>query len=255
MQASAATDSVLEKRPSQGVDYAYPAEPVKSPFKYLAAVWRLIRSDPSQSTDDAAIVELGFARSRLGRRFARWEQIVETLAADPRTAASLNERRRFGPIRLAELEALPEGTLGRVFASHCRARSLDPNLVHIPPDGDVGWMLNHLYQTHDLWHVVTGWGNDLPGEVGLGGFYAAQLRSPTFFGYMTALVIFNVIWRRADLDAVFAALSAGYRSGRAAAPMFGADWDTLMRLPIDEVRARFSIDRSEIVGEGIRAAA
>ncbi len=35
-------------------------------------------------------------------------------------------------------------------------------------------MLNHLYQTHDIWHVVTGWGNDLPGEVGLGGFYSAQ---------------------------------------------------------------------------------
>jgi ubiquinone biosynthesis protein COQ4 len=236
-------------------DYAYTARPVRNPFRYLAAVFRLIRTDPSQATDDAAVVEMGFARSKLGRRFARWEQAVAALKADPRTAASFAARRLSGPIELEKLERLPAGSLGCEFARHCRLRSLDPNLIHVPPDDEVGWFLNHLYQTHDIWHVVTGWGNDLPGEVGLGAFYAAQLRSPTFFGYMVALIFFNVIWRRADLDEVFAAFSAGFAGGRKAQPIFGTDWGSLWELPIEQVRERFAIDRAGIVGEGIRAAA
>jgi ubiquinone biosynthesis protein Coq4 len=150
---------------------------------------------------------------------------------------------------------MPPGTLGRVFADHCRSRAIDPNLVRVPPDGEVGWLLHHLYQTHDIWHVVTGWGNDLAGEVGLGAFYAAQLRSPAFFGYMLALVLLNVVSRRADLDEILTALSSGYRGGRAAEPIFGTAWEELWALPLDEVRARFAIDRSEIVGEGVLAAA
>jgi ubiquinone biosynthesis protein Coq4 len=235
--------------------YAYTARPVRNPFRYALAVWRLVRRDPSGTTDEAAIVEIGFARSRLGRRFARWEQTVAALRADARTASALQARRPFGPIVLGELEGMPPGTLGRVFADHCRSRAIDPNLVRVPPDGEVGWLLHHLYQTHDIWHVVTGWGNDLAGEVGLGAFYAAQLRSPAFFGYMLALVLLNVVSRRADLDEILAALSSGYRGGRAAEPIFGTAWQELWALPLDEVRARFAIDRSEIVGEGVLAAA
>ena len=235
--------------------YAYSARPTRNPFRYALAVWRLIRNDPAEMTHEAAIVEIGFARSRLGRRFARWDQIADVLEGDARTAPAIESRRPFGPIMLAELEALAPGTLGHVFAAHCRAVPLDPNLVHVTPDDRVGWLLNHLYQTHDIWHVVTGWGNDLAGEVGLGGFYAAQLRSPTFFGYMLALILLNVISRRADLDEVLAAFSAGYRGGRAAEPMFGADWSELLPLPIEEVRERFGIDCAEIVGIGIREAA
>lgn len=239
----------------QSPGYAYSAQPTRNPFRYAAAVWRLVRSDPAESTADAAVVEIGFARSRMGRRFARWGETVQHLSKDPHLADAFAKRPRFGPIELANLEGLPEGSLGRVFADHCRARRLDPNLIQVRPDDDVGWLLNHLYQTHDLWHVVTGWGNDLAGEVGLGGFYCAQLRSPTFFGYMLALILLNVISRRADLDQIMEAFTAGYRAGRGANRLFGADWDTLFALPIDVVRSRFAIDRSEIVGEGVPEAA
>lgn len=239
----------------EAIRHRYSAEPTRNPIRYARAVWRLVRRDPTTSTDDAALVEIGFARSRLGRRFARWEETLAHLRRDPRTAAALEARRGFGPIDLAALACLPAGTLGRTFADHCRARGIDPNLVHVPPDDAVGWFLNHLYATHDVWHVVTGWGNDLPGEVGLGAFYSAQLGAPAFFGYMSALVFLNVVSRRADLGEVFAALAAGWRMGLHCEPMFGVAWDELWGVPIAEVRARFACDRAEIIGEGIPAAA
>lgn len=235
--------------------YRYTARPTRNPARYLRAVWRLVRRDPETTTDEAAIVEIGFARSKLGRRFARWEQVADHLRRDPRTAAALAARRPFGPIDLGALADLPAGTLGRRFADHCRERGIDPNLVHVPPTDEVGWLLNHMYQTHDIWHVVTGWGNDLPGEVGLGGFYAAQLGSPAFFGYMLALVVLNVILRRADLGAVFDAFAVGYRAGKRSQPLFGVAWDDCWYVPLDELRSRLELDPREIVGEGIRNAA
>ena len=239
-------------RPNQ---YSYSSKPTRNPFRYLLAVWRLVRNDPSTQIDEAAIVEMGFVNSRLGRRFARWHEVVDRLKGDPRTAESFRQRKPFGPIELSALERLPAGSVGRVFADHCRARGLDPNLVHVPPTDDVGWMLNRLYQSHDIWHVVTGWGNDLPGEFGLGGFYCGQLRSPSFFGYMVALLILNVVWRRANLDEVLDAFTAGYRSGRRSQPVWSVDWDEVWELPLEELRAQLQIDRTSIVGEGIRSAA
>lgn len=236
-------------------DYAYSAEPTRNPFRYVRAVWGVIRKDPTEATADAAVVEIGFARSRWGRRFARWESAIEVLKRDPRTETAVRNAGVFGPIDLARLGELPVGTLGRVFADHCRARAIDPNLIHVPPAGEVGWLLNTLYQTHDIWHVATGWGNDLEGEVGLGAFYSAQLGSPAFFGYMLALIFLNVISRRADLDSVFAAFSVGYRAGKRAEPLMGVDWKELWEVPVTEIRARFQLEPVEIVGEGILAAA
>lgn len=236
-------------------EYGYSAEPTRNPLRYARAVWRLIRLDPETTTAEAAVVELGFARSRIGRRFARWEVVADSLHRDPRTATAIRDRKSFGPILLEDLEKLPEATLGRVFSAHCRTRGLNPNLVHVPPTDAIGWLLNHLYQTHDVWHVVTGWGNDLAGEVGLGSFYAAQLGNPAFFGYLLALVQLNVIWRRGDLGQVFEAFCAGYEAGKQSQPLFGADWDALWAVPLDEVRKRFGISTERRIGEGIRTAA
>jgi len=235
--------------------YSYSAHPTRNPLRYALAVWRLIRRDPETTTPEAAIVEMGFARSKWGRRFARWEQVADHLRRDPRTAPAMRDRKPFGPILLGDLAGLPEATLGRVFSDHCREREIDPNLIHIPPTDEIGWMLNHFYQTHDIWHVLTGWGNDLPGEVGLGGFYAAQFGNPAFFGYMLALIFLNVIMRRADLGEVFEAFSSGYQTGKRTPPLFGVDWDAVWDVPLDELRDRFEIDRAGIVGDGIRAAA
>jgi ubiquinone biosynthesis protein Coq4 len=231
----------------------YSSEPTRNPFRYALACWRSFHD--LTNTDEVAIVEIGFARSRLGRRFARWEPVIERLESDPRVAPMLRSAAPFASIDLSRLAALPEGTLGRVFADPCRARGLDPNLVRIPGAGSVDRMLDRLYATHDIWHVVTGWGNDDTGEVGLGGFYLAQLQAP-FFAFLFALILLNTVFLaphtlRTRMDA----LIAGYRSGQHAEPLFGADWEALWATPLAELRQRFGVANSEIFGEGIRAAA
>jgi ubiquinone biosynthesis protein Coq4 len=235
------------------VHYAYGAKPTRNPFRFLLAMWRLVR-DPA-NTHEAAIVELAFARSRIGRRFARWHEVVDALRRDPRTAPALQRRQHCQPIDLEALARMPEGTLGRVFAAHCRARSLNPNLVNIPPDSEIDWMLHHLYLTHDIWHVVTGWGNDEIGEYGLGSFYSAQLAGASFFGFLFSVAALSTVLRRRSFRDFLEAAVAGYESGKRAEPLFGVDWRDLWETPIGVVRARVGIEAGQVSGEGIRAAA
>jgi ubiquinone biosynthesis protein Coq4 len=238
---------------SAAASYAYSSKPTRNPFRYGLALWRLVR-DPA-NTYEAGIVELGFARTRLGRRFARWEEIVEELRRDPRTAPALQRRQHCDPIDLDALGRLPEGTLGRVFAEHCRVRALNPNLVYIRPDTEIDWMLHHLYLTHDVWHVVSGWGNDEIGEYGLGSFYAGQLAGPSFFGFLFSISALSTVVRRRSFRDFMEAIVAGYEAGKRAQPLFGVEWSELWALPLADVRTRFGIATESTTGEGIRAAA
>ena len=72
---------------------------------------------------------------------------------------------------------------------------------------------------------------------------------------MVALLLLNVVSRRANLDEVLDAFSAGYRSGRRSQPVWSVDWDEVWEIPLEELRAQLQIDRTGIVGDGIRSAA
>ena len=234
--------------------YAYSAEPLRNPFRYLLALWRSVR-DP-ENTDEVAIVELGLLRTRFARRFVRPDAIFDFLARDPRTASRVRALRPVALIDLAALATLPVGTVGRAFADHCRSRNLNPNLVNMPTATPQDLLLHNLYATHDVWHVVTGWGNDLPGEMGLGAFYAAQLGAPAFFALMFTLLLLNsVFFQPATLRERMDAFAAGYAAGGRAQPLFGLDWPDLWSTPIAELRAQLGLGDARIVGEGIRAAA
>ena len=112
--------------------YQYSSDPTRNPFRWLLAAWRVSRD--LTNTNEAAIVEIGFSRSRLGRRYAGWQQVARELASTASTAQALRERHRIGPIDLRSLDSMPPGTLGQVFASHCTSRRIDPNPIQHDQD-------------------------------------------------------------------------------------------------------------------------
>jgi ubiquinone biosynthesis protein COQ4 len=239
--------------------YAYSAESTRNPGRYALALWRFLRSDTDDDIiSEVAIIEIGFARSRFGRRLARWEEVLDRLRNDPATAQAVADKRVGSAIDLEALESLEEGCLGQVFAEHCRNRGINPNLIDVPVDEEPDWLLNHLFQTHDIWHVLTGWSNDEIGEVGLAGFYCGQLGSPPFFIFLLALILLKKVLRRNnDIDDHINALCAGYRAGKAAKPLFGINWEHCWEVPLDEQRRLLEIDSREACdyGQGIMASA
>ena len=240
-------------------EYAYTATPTKNPLRYALAVGRFLKSKTSDDIiPEVATIEVGFARSRFGRRLARWERTIEHLKQDPRTREPIETKPAYGPIILEELHCMPYGTLGQVFAEHCSNRGMNPNLIEVPLEEESDWLLNHLFQSHDIWHVVTGWSNDDVGEVGLAGFYCGQLNSPAFFIFLYGLILIkSVIRRENNLDDMVAAFSIGFQSGRSAKPLFGINWENYWRTPLVEIRDTLAVDSSHAAnfGEGILAEA
>jgi ubiquinone biosynthesis protein COQ4 len=113
------------------------------------------------------------------------------------------------------------------------------------PRDQTQWYFDRLRDTHDLFHVLTGYGRDALGEVSLLGFSYEQNHNTgiLFIAYAGARQIKKVSGTKAP---IFAAIKEGRRLGRAAAKISHQDIAALMREDIGEARARLNIGKPEV---------
>ena len=164
----------------------------------------------------------------------------------PEVARACRERRRLPVLDLATLDTAKPGTLARVAADFFRKNDLDPGaLPRNEPKSDSEWLATHLYETHDLWHVVTGFQPNVAGELGLQAFYATQMSGLLPLAILSAGMV-NTLFFAPDLGIErLAAITHGFRMGEAARQvgggLVGRDWSQLLDRPIDEVRRTLGI--------------
>lgn len=79
------------------------------------------------------------------------------------------------------LRKLPPSTLGGAYMRYLDDNKLDPDLFKPPPGlPEVPrWIVTRIRQTHDVWHALTGYGPDVPGELALQAFTYGQLGMPS----------------------------------------------------------------------------
>jgi ubiquinone biosynthesis protein COQ4 len=146
------------------------------------------------------------------------------------------------------LRSLPEGSLGRRYHAFMADQNLsadglveasDLQTRRMNYEGDALLFKNRMRDSHDLWHVVTGYGRDGLGELSLLAFTYAQTRNRG----IGLIVLFGL--RAASKDypkaGIWRALREGYRLGRAAKWLPGADWERLLPLPLSQVRHELAI--------------
>jgi ubiquinone biosynthesis protein Coq4 len=144
-------------------------------------------------------------------------QMERHLMAMPAMADLVEQNWRPPAINLDALEQLPEGSLGQVYARQLRQLGLtpdslvDPSPVSSPRD----YITHRLRETHDIVHVLTGFGVDGPGELGLQAFNLAQNRSP-----LAVMLIFGgmlgALQNDEPLEPLLTALARGFQMGLAA---------------------------------------
>ena len=122
------------------------------------------------------------------------EQMIRHLLDNPTFAQLVNDGWRPQQIDLSALQTLPAGTLGRCYADQLISQGITPDtLIDPSPINDErDYIVHRLKETHDITHVLTGFGIDGVSELGLQGFNLAQNRSPLavmliFGGMLTAL--------------------------------------------------------------------
>ncbi len=107
------------------------------------------------------------------------------------------------------------------------------------------WYFDRVRDTHDLFHVLTGYGRDALGEASLLGFTYSQNynRGILFIAYAAARQIKKVSGTAAPL---ISSVREGQRLGKAAARITHQDIEALMREDIDAARARMGIGKPVI---------
>ncbi|MCT0211605.1 MAG: hypothetical protein DCF18_05720 [Cyanobium sp.] len=158
-------------------------------------------------------------------------QMHRHLLANPQMAALVAEGWRPQPLNLEALEAMPVGSLGHAYARHLSEQGLSPEalLDPAPITSASDYLVHRLRETHDIVHVLTGFGTDGVGELGLQAFNLAQVRSP-----LAVMLIFGGLLKTLQDDEPIApllqALSNGFAMGLSAgclviAQRFEAHWE------------------------------
>src|SRR6185312_7711782 len=111
-------------------------------------------------------------------------RMVERLDADAAGRRLLAERPRLDSnhVDFEGLAALPAGTRGREFAVFLRRHGITPDSFRPPApyfDDASAYVPLRLRQTHDLWHLLTGYAPDTCGEFMLSAFIFAQVGAPS----------------------------------------------------------------------------
>ncbi len=171
------------------------------------------------------------------------QHMATAFAKDPKGARALEARPRVGAVDVQALRRLPEGSLGRVYADHMIDNGLDPAaLPSMKADDALSYVRAHLYESHDIWHAVTGFRADVAGELGLQAFNLAQFPSRLAVGLIAGGLLNAVLFHFDESAARMAQIVRGWTLGKRARPFFGTEWATMWTRPIDDVRRELGVE-------------
>lgn len=210
--------------------------------------------------DDTAQV-FHIIRALTGSSF---ERLYQRVLADPVGRGVLDQKRDILPV-LQDRETLrrhPEGSLGREYARFVDREQISAEgLVEASDeeaDDDVFLdarakvLSARMRDTHDLWHVVTGYQRDLFGEHALLAFTYAQTRNHGI-GFIVLMAALR-FWREGQRASIPLAWR-GFLRGRRAGFLVAADWEALLSRPLAEVRRTLGVEDPPVYTPRFSAAA
>jgi ubiquinone biosynthesis protein COQ4 len=193
--------------------------------------------DPDDLPQVFTLIEAisGTAPHRLLRRFRRTDAGHRILRDEPDIVPILADREA--------LRAMPEGSLGRAYLAFVESEGISPEGIRDastrnrerPVPEAFAYLHGRMRDTHDLWHAATGYRGDVRGELALLAFTLAQN-----WNTGVALIVGTAIVKGLGGGATEMILD-GYRRGRGAAWLPAQDWESLLALPLCEVRQRLKL--------------
>ncbi|MFZ5441132.1 MAG: Coq4 family protein [Myxococcota bacterium] len=138
---------------------------------------------------------------------------------------------------LPALARLPEGTLGAEFARFLSSRGLKPFDSPFEVRNDAEFLAKRFRDTHDLVHVLTGYGTDELGEMEVQAFYLGNMGTRT----AALLLVYSLVHVLPNLELstpqYLRRLRDAWRRGRRTRPVIRPRYESYWDRPVDEVRA------------------
>jgi ubiquinone biosynthesis protein COQ4 len=211
-----------------------------APRRALRAA-RTLAADPDDLPQVFTIIESlsGLTLYLVGRRMGKTDSGKRLLDAKPDIVDRLADREA--------LARLPAGSLGREYlafverenisADGIRAAAVKGMTYDYPAPPPLDYVHARLRDTHDLWHAAVGYDGDVLGEASLLAFTLAQTKNPAI-----ALIIGIALAKTRGAPQARKTILDGYRRGRRAAWLPCQDWESMLALPVEEVRRRLSLE-------------
>jgi ubiquinone biosynthesis protein COQ4 len=174
--------------------------------------------------------------------FLKTERGQALRASEPSLVALLDDH--------TALRQLPADSLGHVYCDFMEREGLSAqglvdelDRYRRPEqyfDDQVTWYFNRMRDTHDLLHILTGFGRDALGEQCVLAFTYSQqpALAHLFLGYAGA---FEIKKRASVKVPVFRAVREGQKLGKACPRLVEQPIKELLALPLEEVRRRLNI--------------
>ncbi|MBF2027404.1 MAG: hypothetical protein IGS48_11630 [Oscillatoriales cyanobacterium C42_A2020_001] len=162
---------------------------------------------------------------------------IEFLKTNPAIAQIMAERYLAPAPECDRLLQYPHNSLAYAYGTHLKQANLNPNFFRqVEVVDDASYLFQRLRQTHDIWHVITGFGIDSLGEMELKAFEYAQTRRPMAVVLIGLVILSEVFKAPTELGTFFDRITAAYQFGARVKPLFAQKWEEHWEKPVAEWR-------------------
>jgi ubiquinone biosynthesis protein COQ4 len=167
---------------------------------------------------------------------------AQHLKRDP-ACAELIDNRYIPPAHdIEQLLTYPENSLGYIYATAMKKSGFDPNLhAGMTAESDARYVELRLSQTHDIWHILTGFDTSEMGEIGLLAFHLPQFPYPLATMLIAMSLISVTLFEPTRLPALLTAIGQGWRKGETVQALFAQKWEEAWDKPLTQWQAELNI--------------
>jgi len=215
--------------------------PILKSLKSILSKLQIVKSFTSMLLGDYRLETVGeLTYGLLGT--TAYDLVARHLSQDPACADQIRDRYIPPAHDLDALLTLPPESLGYIYAAQIKKMGFDPNLhAGMTAKSDAEYVELRLSQTHDLWHIITGFDTSTVGEIGLQAFHLPQFPYPLATMLIANSLIYTTLNAPEMLPELLEAIALGFQMGQTAKPLFAQKWEQGWEKPLTQWQAELNI--------------
>lgn len=171
------------------------------------------------------------------------DELLRFTSKDPTVRALIDERYLRGVPDTEALSKLPKDTLGYRFFLHLDSMGFDPDYYRkIDVQNDTDYVMMRIRQTHDIWHVITGFDTHPLGEIAIKAVELAQTHRPMAAAICAGGVFRYMVKQPEEFADCLESIVAGYHMGLQSKPLLAMKWEELWDRRVEDLRERLGLE-------------
>jgi ubiquinone biosynthesis protein COQ4 len=171
-----------------------------------------------------------------------FDLVAQHLKRDPACAVLIRDRYIPPAHDLNKLLTYPQNSLGYIYATSIKKAGFDPNLHSgMTAESDAKYVELRLSQTHDIWHIVTGFDTSAIDEIGLQAFHLSQFPYPLATMLIANGLMYSTLLAPEELPPLLDAIAQGWQMGKTARALFAQKWEEAWDKPLAQWQAELNI--------------